>query len=954
MSFQFVPYEAAPGSQPLSGATAYENNLTWSQYTPEEAAGKKPALHQRTLASNIPLDHLKVSAEQLQQIQEIYQRDATGNGAVDSVYTTSDEDQLAASAIMAQQGFDIDARERLDNRWSQQWSRNSAKSEKYVSKTRRVLYLCRCGYDHARHGSKTRHTPVPFTSCLAHAEITYAIDTHKILRIRGYFHHNDACKQAEFTRIPPTPVHPSVYMVALAQLRDGASFADVKKKNRELFQARSYKDFPSPSDLHASPYRWLLETRDSRSLYRQFNRMNGVKVTEKPQINVDEWLDPMSPQYNPTIAEAVFHYSARASKGERFEACVATDEMNAAAWKYGYENQIILDGTFGICDSRLLLFIVMVVDENRKGIPVAFLMFSAPTGNNQSSSGYNTEILTKLIGEWKNSLTKCAHRHGFPGVVFCPHTCITDTDLKERGALFAVFPSIWLLICRFHLRQCWKNHRNKLLKGKGRLKIDLKNRLKRVEDSLVATQTIEDARAVLSKERELLMELGTGKSVQKAIEHINYLDSYWTTDNLWKSWSDFGRKVAASLLGCEMDGVIPTTNHLESFNGVLKRKHLRRWQNGGRRIRVDILIQILIIHILPSIFQERRLYRDQELRIAEQVRRLPGGASLLQNRQKGRVIPKIAYLLPDSERTARAHAMLSAGQIGVPTFSQVDNSFVFVCYSSEALEIEAEPVKYAISVGIDGVVTCDCLDFKKHGGACKHIRGALLLLENLRGRGIPIPSIPIPTSLVDAHALQTKTAIGRAEKAPASEANERPTIRAAAAVADLLREDTAGPLDPDSDDEDGLQSDLEDGRNFDVDTDASSDSGDDNDDEAAPSQRASTNLAALGEQAVSRTIWDLRENAPRYGDHAVALKKTVVAVSTTQREALAEGRGYLAAIMAELDRLVLGTPASTQVPAPTPSTQGPPGMSQREKRTRLLPPSPEKRGSKRHESYAAV
>jgi hypothetical protein len=179
----------------------------------------------------------------------------------------------------------------------------------------------------------------------------------------------------------------------------------VKKKNRELFLAGSYKDFPA--NIQDSPYRWLLESKDSRSLYPQFSHMNGVKITEKPQINVDKWLDPTSPQYNPAIADAVFHYSARAARGDHFEACIATEEMNAAAWKYGHQNQIILDGTFGVCDSRLLLFIIMVVDENKNGVPVAFLIFSALAGNKQSSAGYNTEILTKLIGVWKDSLMKC-------------------------------------------------------------------------------------------------------------------------------------------------------------------------------------------------------------------------------------------------------------------------------------------------------------------------------------------------------------------------------------------------------------------------------------------------------------------------------------------------------------------------------------------------------------------
>ncbi|KAJ7822855.1 hypothetical protein B0H13DRAFT_2241578 [Mycena leptocephala] len=338
------------------------------------------------------------------------------------------------------------------------------------------------------------------------AEVTYVVGSQKILRIQGYFEHNQGCKAT--------------------------------KKNQELFAARNYRGFPA--DLNTSPYRWLIETRNSRSLYRQYNRLNSVKVTEKPQINIDEWLDPTSPEYSTTISEAVFHYSARARKGDRFEVCIATEEMRQTAWKYGHQSQIILDGTFGVCDSRLLLFIVMVVDQNKKGLPVAFLLLSAPPGNKQSSAGCNTAIVTKLLQAWKDSLNGCGHLYGFAGIVFNPFTAITDKDLKERGALVVVFVTIWLLIRRFHLRQSWKNYRNNLLKGKEPAKIDLKNRLKRLEDELVETQSIAEAPR-------------------------QYLDEYWTTDNLWKSWSNYGCKVAATLLGCAMDGVIPTTNHLNSL-----------------------------------------------------------------------------------------------------------------------------------------------------------------------------------------------------------------------------------------------------------------------------------------------------------------------------------------------------------------------------------------------------
>ncbi|KAJ6463061.1 hypothetical protein C8R47DRAFT_1225338 [Mycena vitilis] len=167
--------------------------------------------------------------------------------------------------------------------------------------------------------------------------------------------------------------------------------------------AAAYADFPT--NLASSPYRWLLTHNDSRSLYRQYNRMKGVSVTNTPELNVDDWLDPHSNKFNPTLARAVFHYLAHADRRKHFEVVIATNDMNrAVSWKYSHGSQIILDGTFGVCDSQLLLFIVVTVDENRKCIiPVAFLLFSAPTGNKQSSSGYNTvtAIREKLLKKWK-------------------------------------------------------------------------------------------------------------------------------------------------------------------------------------------------------------------------------------------------------------------------------------------------------------------------------------------------------------------------------------------------------------------------------------------------------------------------------------------------------------------------------------------------------------------------
>jgi hypothetical protein len=68
--------------------------------------------------------------------------------------------------------------------------------------------------------------------------------------------------------------------------------------------------------------------------------MKGVSVTTAPEINVDDWLDPKSDKFNPTLAHAVFHYSPRANRGERFEVAIANDDMDRAAWTYGHQSQM--------------------------------------------------------------------------------------------------------------------------------------------------------------------------------------------------------------------------------------------------------------------------------------------------------------------------------------------------------------------------------------------------------------------------------------------------------------------------------------------------------------------------------------------------------------------------------------------------------------------------------------
>ena len=206
-----------------------------------------------------------------------------------------------------------------------------------------------------------------------------------------------------------------------------------------------------------SNYRYLIRSGDFSRLYRDHLRATyGIDVRIRPEHNVHNWLDPKSKYFRTALYSNVFHYAARQTEDERWILCIATQEMNEAAWRYCHKQQLLLDGTFGLCTARVLLWIAMGVDELGSGIPVALFLFSAPTGNKATHAGYNTSILAELLGTWRRKLGE------INGQPFTPYTAMTDTDLKERGALITVWPDIILLLCRFHVRQCWTNKRKAL------------------------------------------------------------------------------------------------------------------------------------------------------------------------------------------------------------------------------------------------------------------------------------------------------------------------------------------------------------------------------------------------------------------------------------------------------------------------------------------------------------
>ncbi|KAJ3845789.1 hypothetical protein EV368DRAFT_90093 [Lentinula lateritia] len=435
-------------------------------------------------------------------------------------------------------------------------------------------------------------------------------------------------------------------------------------------------------------------------------------------------MDPKSRDHNAALAEAVFHYSARTDVNERFKICISTKEMDDAAYKYAHHSQLILDGTFGVCSSRLLLFIAMAVDEDRKGVPIALFLFSAPTGNRATQAGYNTEILRELLSYWKEHLVR---KYG----TFEPYTCITDTDTKERGALVQVWPKIILLICRFHLRQCWTNHRKKIVMGSQNdyWKNHVREHLQDLEVFLIATVEHPVAMERLSQSRVYLTSLADDPAAKLAskggISHLDYLEKYWMPVPMWQSWSEWGHITASALLKIAVEDVIPTTNHLESFNAILKRKYIRSWLHSGHRLRFDVLIMLLVTRILPDIFKRRVSRKNYRLWVSQRFKEAAGGVDLRELQEQFRVQRKldedkarqICWWPNDEKRRSLGEALvLSTSQCVYKGQDSNGNFYTVRCPSSKDVT-----KNYTVFLHQTGRGSCTCLDFDQRGGACKHL-----------------------------------------------------------------------------------------------------------------------------------------------------------------------------------------------------------------------------------------
>lgn len=212
------------------------------------------------------------------------------------------------------------------------------------------------------------------------------------------------------------------------------------------------------------------------------------------------------------------------------------------------------------------------------------------------------------------------------------------------------------------------------------------------------------------------------KSVfETATQYLNYFLSTWLLLPLWQSWSDFGRLVASVLLKIPIKGVLPTTNHLESFNRLLKRKYIPLWQRSGSRLHFNFLISILITNILPEIFancQAHRHYNDWLLKwfsSPSNSAKITVTLELRQNPSR-EVGPKLCWWREDHQWDRNTQYIFWCNGLHGITMHTDGGGYKALCpLSSWAGAV------YSLQLQYKGYASCDCPDFLYRSSACKHL-----------------------------------------------------------------------------------------------------------------------------------------------------------------------------------------------------------------------------------------
>lgn len=205
--------------------------------------------------------------------------------------------------------------------------------------------------------------------------------------------------------------------------------------------------------------------------------------------------------------------------------------------------------------------------------------------------------------------------------------------------------------------------------------------------------------------------------------------------------------------------LIPTTNHLESFNAVLKRKYIPRWQRSGNRLRFDIFINYLVLKILPEIFSQRRMKAHYEAWVRKRFKTVDNSTPEAANIQhKANPSEILAWFAEDDSRELKAKQLLATTPSRLRLISPGSRPYEIwaTCASSDEDIHNPLHLRYWLTMHPTGSATCTCADWLKNGGACKHLRALRSLVLDAMQSGQPKFKLPFPQYIFPKSCLEAK------------------------------------------------------------------------------------------------------------------------------------------------------------------------------------------------------
>jgi hypothetical protein len=260
--------------------------------------------------------------------------------------------------------------------------------------------------------------------------------------------------------------------------------------------------------------------------------------------------------------------------------------MQDAAWRYGHKQHVLINLTFGFCSARANLLIVMALNDDKKGIPISLIIFTARPSAKAVHADYDTRLICFLLEKWRLGLGTRAGSDFHLEI----SVATTDNDTRERTALQEIWPSVLLLLCMFHVWQCWRNGLNKHLAiiPKGDDQLHMRRRLAKFLMRLLK-EIIDYPNAIsaYNSEVEYFKALGkkqdsiSRKQSKGGLAFLAYLSIYLHVCSMWLAWSKAGAIEASKCLEKPLEDIPRTNNHLESFNGRIKNKYFEGYTHAG-------------------------------------------------------------------------------------------------------------------------------------------------------------------------------------------------------------------------------------------------------------------------------------------------------------------------------------------------------------------------------------